>query len=67
MTSCNSQSLLSVHKEEQCWLQMQAFLYSPHLLSVFQIDYPHGPRLLLSKERAAKFLYSYDHVCFISH
>lgn len=60
-------SLLSMHEEEQSWLQMQPFPYSPLLLEVFQVHCPYGLLLLLSKERAAKSLYSYDHLCFISH
>lgn len=60
-------SLLSMHEEERGWLQMQPFPYLPLLLEVFQVHCPCGLLLLLSKERAAKSLYGYDHLCFISH
>lgn len=60
-------SLLSMHEEEQSWLRMQPFPYLPLLLEVFQVHCPDELLLLLSKERAAKCLYSYDHWCFISH
>lgn len=55
-----------MHEGEQCWLQMQPFPYSPLLLEVFQVHCPHGLFLLLSKERAAKSLYSYDHPLIIA-
>lgn len=44
-----------------------AFPSLPLLLEVFQVHCPHGLLLLLSKERVAEYLYSYDHLCFISH
>lgn len=49
--------------EEKCCLQTQPFL----LLEVFQVHCPPGLLVLLSKESAVKSLYSYNHLCFISH
>lgn len=43
-----------------------AFPESPLLLEVFQVHRLHRLLLLLSKERVAKSLYGYDHLCFIS-
>lgn len=65
-TSRNPRSLLSMREEEPCWLQMQPFL-SRLFFWRFQVHCPRGLLLLLSKERVAKSLYRYDHLCFISH
>ena len=44
-----------------------AFPSSSLLLEVFQAHCPRGLLLLLSKERVAKSLQSYDHLCSINH